>query len=167
VDDAIRNLNDQTARQILDQIARSRQPLQAQALDLTPDLRQALAGAVETSPVVEPQGELEAGSIVGPQARLVSEGELARQALLLLAEDPDTRCAIEIMAANLPEARTRFDFGATIALTTAVLFALQTHVRIDRDKDSKWTLTIEKKPTSDRLLKDLVQKLLGYLPKSG
>jgi len=53
-----------------------------------------------------------------------------------------------------------------LALATAVLIVLQTHVRFQRDAQGKWTLTIEKKPASDSLLKDLAQKLLAYLPKS-
>ena len=70
------------------------------------------------------------------------------------------------MASNLPETRSRFDAGATLALAAAVLNALQTNVPFQRNERGKWTLTIEKKPTSERLLKGLVQKLLAYLPKS-
>jgi len=84
----------------------------------------------------------------------------------VLAEDPETRQAIATMAANLPETPSKFDAGATLALATAVLIVLQTHVRFQRDAQGKWTLTIEKKPASDSLLKDLAQKLLAYLPKS-
>jgi hypothetical protein len=92
----------------------------------------------------------------------VSDGELARQALLVLAEDPETGNAIEAMAASNASAE-KFDFGATLGLTAAVLIVLQTHVRFARNSDGKWNLKIEKKPASDALLKGLVQKLIGFM----
>ena len=49
---------------------------------------------------------------LGGEASPVSEGELARQALLVLAEDPETRNAIETMATSSTSAE-KFDFGAT------------------------------------------------------
>jgi hypothetical protein len=113
-------------------------------VDWTSDLRQALASEFDTNP-----------------ATPVSDGELARQALLVLAEDPDTRDAIETMAAQR-QSLQKFDFGASIALTAAVLIVLQTRIRFERGKDGKCSLLVEKKPTSDALLKGLVQKLLAY-----
>jgi hypothetical protein len=80
--------------------------------------------------------------------------------LLVLAEDPDTRNAIETMAGQ-PQSLQKFDLGASIALTTAVLMVLQTHIHFERGTDGKWSLKVEKKPTSDALLKGLVQKLLS------
>jgi len=150
MDDLIRTLDDVTAQRVLSLIARSRAQAGADTIPWTSDLRQAVADAFELS----------------AQPATVSEGELARQALLVLAEDPDTRRAIETMAANLPESPSKFDAGATLAIATAVLIVLQTHVRFQRDAQGKWTLTIEKKPTNERLLKDLAQKLLAYLLKS-
>ena len=55
----------------------------------------------------------------------------------MLAEDPETRQAIATMAANLPETPSKFDAGATLALATAVLIVLQTHVRFQRDAQGK------------------------------
>jgi hypothetical protein len=147
----INRLDDATARNVLVQIARSRVYGRTEALSFTPDLHRALT-SVFASP---------------PQAGTTSEGDLARQALLLLAEDQATRQAIETMAANPSEARQKFDAGATIALTTAVLFALQTHIRFERDKQGKWTLAIEKKPTNESLLRALVSKLLAFVAKGG
>ena len=43
-----------------------------------------------------------------------------------------------------------------------VLIALQTHVKIEKGKDGKTAWKVEKRPTSDALLKPLVQKLLGW-----
>jgi len=39
---------------------------------------------------------------------------------------------------------------------------LQTHVKFERRPDGKWSLQLDKKPTSDALLKGLVQKLISY-----
>jgi len=52
-------------------------------------------------------------------------------------------------------------------LTTAVLIALQTHLRFERDKKGQWALHVEKRPTKDALLKPLVEKLLGFISKAG
>ncbi len=112
---------------------------------LTPDLQATLGAAFDAA---------SAGGAV-------SEGDLARAALRLYAEDPEHRTALTAMLDH-PAPQT-FDLGTTILLTAAVLAILQTHVRFDRDKDGKWTLKVEKKPTSDSLLKPLVQKLLGFV----
>jgi hypothetical protein len=143
--DIIRKLDDVTAQRILSVIARSHAATVSRKVDWTSDLRQALASEFDA----------------GPVTTSVSDGELARQALLVLAEDPDTRNAIETMAAQ-PQSLQKFDFGASIALTTAVLMVLQSHIQFERTNDGKWSLKVEKKPTSEALLKGLVQKLLGY-----
>ena len=143
--DIIRGLDDVTAQRILVVITRSRKAMVAGKVDWTADLRQALASEFDADPATAP----------------VSDGVLARQALHVLAEDPDTRNAIETMAAQ-PQSLQKFDFGASIALTTAVLMVLQSHIQFERTKDGKWSLKVEKKPTSEALLKGLVQKLLSY-----
>ncbi len=142
----IRNLDDNTAKKILGIVARSRKQATDQVVAWDPNLGQTLAQ------------EFELSGVAGP----VSDGELARQALLLLAEDPETGNAIETMAASSASAE-KFDFGATLGLTAAVLIVLQTHVRFERNSDGTWNLKIEKKPTSDALLKGLVQKLIGFM----
>jgi len=143
--DIIQKLDDVTAQRILGVIARSRTAIVPGKVDWTSDLRQALASEFDTGPATIP----------------VSDGELAREALLVLAEDPDTHNAIETMASQ-PQSLQKFDFGASIALTAAVLVVLQTHVKFDRGANGKWSLQVEKKPTSDALLKGLVQKLISY-----
>jgi hypothetical protein len=140
----IQQLDDATAQSILSVIARSRSAMGPESIDWTPDLRQALASEFEAK-----------------AAASIAEGELARQALLVLAEDSETRDAIEIMAAQ-PQRLQKFDFGASIALTAAVLIVLQTRIRFERTTDGKYSLLVEKKPTSDALLKSLVQKLISY-----
>jgi hypothetical protein len=147
-DNLIETLEDERACEILARIARSALPSGAAPISLSADLRQALANTFHPSPQLTP----------------VSEGELARQALLVLAEDPGMRQAIHDMAISLPETPAQYDAGLTAAITTAVIFVLQSYVSIERDKQGRWSVTFEKKPTSDTLLKGLVQKLLGYVP---
>ena len=148
--DAIRSLNDISAAGILGAIARSRARTMADHVPWSAGLGQMLAHEFQ----------------LAPGTAAVSEGELARQALLVLAEDPETLQAIETMAAvsagRENEAREKFDVGATVGITVAVLIVLQTHIRFERESDGKWSLKVEKKPTSDALLKGLVQKLISF-----
>ena len=51
----------------------------------------------------------------------------------------------------------------TAAVVSAVLIVLQTHVKFERDKEGRYTVLIEKKPTDESLLKGLVKKLLSVL----
>ncbi len=97
--------------------------------------------------------------VAPPSPDTVSEGDLARTALLLYAQDPAHR---EDVAAMLDgPAPEHYGIGTAIALTTAVLFILKTRLRFERDKDGKWTVLVESEPTSNNLLKELAQKLLG------
>jgi hypothetical protein len=144
--DDIAVLSDATTRRVLATVARARLHGGATPLELTPDLGRALAEALDIAPPHEP----------------ASEGDVARLALRLLAEDPVQRQTILTLASEPP--RERFDFTATLAVAAAVLLVLQTHLRFARDKDGKWTLTVEKEPTTETLLKPLVQKLLSLFP---
>ena len=143
--DTIHNLNAQAAQYILATIVQSRAAIGGESIQWDSSVGQALGNQFQ----------------VEPEAVPVSEGELARQALLVLAEDPETQKAIETMAAAAEQSPQKFDFGVTIGLTAAVLFVLQTHVKFERRPDGKWSLQLEKKPTSDALLKGLVQKLIS------
>jgi hypothetical protein len=92
------------------------------------------------------------------------EGDLARAALRLLAADPATAPRLTaLLDGPRPE---RFIDTNTIALTTAVLLALQLHVRIKR-KDGQWELLIEKPSMSGTVLKPLVDKLVAFLSRGG
>jgi len=143
--DAIRNLDDVAAQRILEAIARSHARADNETVRWSPGLAHTLAQ----------EFQLERRTL------LVSEGELARQALLVLAEDPETRKRIEAMAVGTAGSAQKFDFG-TMGITAAVLIVLQTHVRFEHNSDGTWSLKLEKKPTSDTLLKGLVQKLITF-----
>jgi hypothetical protein len=144
---SIENIEAANAPQILRVLVRSIRSDQA-APELTPELQKELASAFGLSQTAtEP----------------ASEAELARQALVLLADDTDKRSAIEALVAQTGPVPQKFDFGASLAVTAAVMIVLQTHVRFERREDGKWNVKVEKKPTSDALLKGLVQKLLGFI----
>jgi hypothetical protein len=120
-------------------------------------------GTTDPSLTAEQQDAL-AEWLGAPVASLpVSEGDLARQTLTLLATEPLRREAILAMAAESPSQSDRFDAGTTIAIGAAVLMVLQTYVRIERDKEGKWSIEIKKNPTSDKLLKPVVEKFLAFL----
>ena len=145
MDPLIDNLDDAGATRIVAAIARSRLHSGAQELPWDSGLRHTLATSLDLSPEIASS----------------SEGDLARQALLLAAEDPKIRKSIAAMAEHGVQSKDRFDAGATIALTTAVLVVLQSHLRFERDKNGAWSVIIEKKPTSDSILKSLLKKLLA------
>jgi hypothetical protein len=95
-------------------------------------------------------------------AEPVSEGDLARQSLLLLAEDPAQQPALRGLIEN-PPAEALEGVLAAIAVGTAALCVLQASVKIGRDKDGHWTFQFAKKPLSEPLLNLLIEKLGGYL----
>jgi hypothetical protein len=148
IDDMIRGLDDSQAVRVLTTFARVR--LRAGGVaetEWTPELDRALR---QDFPA-----EADAG-----RAASVSEGDLARQALLLLADDPQNREALAALIEGPPP--QSFEVVSTVALLAATLVVLQTHVLFERDRDGKIHIKIEKKPTRDSLLKDLVQKLFGF-----
>jgi len=148
----IRGLDDSQAVRVLTTFARVR--LRAGGVaetDWTPELDRALR---QDFPA-----EADAG-----RAASVSEGDLARQALLLLADDPQNRDALTALIAGPPP--ESFEVVGTVALVVAMLVVLQTHVLFERDRDGKIHIKIEKKPTRDSRLKDLVQKRFGFFPQT-
>jgi hypothetical protein len=142
----IENISPTRAQQILNTVARSLH--NNPPPELTPDLRKELAAAFNLSQA---------------PAESTTEEDLAKQALAVLAEDPNRRAAVETMAAQPTLDRQKFEPITNIALTAAVLTVLQTHVRFERLADGKYTLKVEKKATSNALLKSLVQKLIAYI----
>ena len=148
MDDMIRGLDDSQAVRVLTTFARARlRAGDVAETEWTPELDRALR---QDFPA-----EADAG-----RAASVSEGDLARQALLLLADDPQNRNALTALIAGPPP--ESFEVVGTVALVVAMLVVLQTHVLFERDRDGKIHIKIEKKPTRDSLLKDLVQKLFGF-----
>ncbi len=136
----IRNLDDATAIRVLRTFATARSRDGDYQTDWSPELRQTLVESTNASDA--------------PDA--VDEGELAREALLLLADDPDNRQGLTALIEGPPA--QRFLDPSTIAVGVAALIALQTHVKFERTKDGKIHFKIEKKP----LPVELMRKLLAF-----
>jgi len=139
---SITNLDDTHALTALSAFARAHQNQAGQLLSLSPDLREALEAAFP--------GE-------SPRSA-TSPADAARAALALLAEHPQHGPAIRALVEH--PSPQRFDLGSTALIVTAVLIALQTHIRIQRDEEGKYKILVEKKPTDAGLLGDLIRKLL-------
>jgi hypothetical protein len=88
-----------------------------------------------------------------------SNGDLARTALQMLAHDPARKQELDIIIASGPA--QKFVVVETAAVISAVLIVLQAHVKFERDKGGKWSVTVEKKATDATLLRELVKKLLA------
>jgi hypothetical protein len=142
----ITGLADTDAVRILQTFAAPWQRRGAVKTELTPDLRQALAAEFA-----------DAAPATG-----ATEGDLARAALLLAAEDDANREPLRaLITGPAPES---LGFAASITVITAAIIALQTHVKFERDKDGRLHVKIEKKPLNDALLNDVINKLFGYSP---
>ncbi|MES2645079.1 MAG: hypothetical protein V4850_36670 [Myxococcota bacterium] len=92
------------------------------------------------------------------------EADVARAATELLLQDPDSGPQIRALLDGPPP--EQFTFIETGAVITAALLVLQTHVRIERKPDGRWSLLVLKKPTESALLNALISKLLPFLGKS-
>ena len=87
---------------------------------------------------------------------------MARSALLLLASEPDYREGLTALMASPPPERMLGPWE-TMALASAVLVVLQTHFKFERDKQGRWSVNLEKKPTDVQLLKSVIQKPCRHL----
>ncbi len=110
--------------------------------DLTPDLHTALEAWRQELPQVAD-----------------SPRDLADVTVDLLEGDPGIRQNLELLDRSEPQ--TLGLDPLTIGLSVAALVALQSYVKIERTPDGKWSFTFEKKPLSDTLLGQFLEKLLG------
>jgi len=102
---------------------------------------------------------------VDPSPENITEGDLARDTFVVLAEDPQHRDTVRsLIRGPKPE---RFTPMGTVAVVAAALVVLQTRVKFDRDKEGRWSLRIEKHAASDSLLKSFVSKLVSFLDGGG
>ena len=95
----------------------------------------------------------------------INNGDLARSALLLLAEDPKHGDILNALVNGPPARQYEMTMAGTAAIIGGVLFVLGTHIEIKRDKKGQWSFTLIKKPTNPALLKNLMNKLLGFVDK--
>jgi hypothetical protein len=146
MDETIANFDDTTAIRVLDTIAKHT-PLPDEAPpQLDADLKSALE---ETTGIT-------------PAAGQVSDGDMARQALMLLAEDPKTRRRIIQVAENPP--RGFIEPALAIALTGGLIMVLKTKFDLKRNEEGRWTFSATSAPLDKDLLKDFVSKLLSWIP---
>ncbi len=90
----------------------------------------------------------------------VNEGDLAREALLILAHDQNNvEPLTALIESTSPE---RFLTAETIAIGVAALVALQTHVKFERTKEGKIHFKLERKP----LPSELIAKLISFFSQS-
>jgi hypothetical protein len=153
LDDPIRRLDDDAAVRILEAVSGARWHADegTYQTELTPELSRALREAFAVGP-----GDLPASG----------RGDVAREALLVLAADPHQRPALEAFVRDpsaAPESMALLEAAGSTALIVAALIALQTRVVIKRDAKGQTSWTIEKKPTDLPLLKPLVAKLLSLI----
>lgn len=145
IQDRIASLDDATARRVLNSIARAQTASAETAL--TPKLRRAL-------------GDFATGAETA--AVSASEGDLARTALLLLADDPQQQPILTALIEG--PAPAQFGPIKNAAVVAAVLLVLQLYVKFEYDKDDRWSIEIVKESTDKALLMPLVQKLLSHMP---
>ena len=152
----INSLSDQAAVQILATIAKHHpQGEPTESLDLT-ELTQTLPETADAQPV----------------DTAVSDGEMARAALLILAQDEELQGIIKTLAeAAQGQGEVTGDYrtfavdpvvGAGIA--TAIIFVLKTSGKIERDENGKLKWHVAWESLDKSLLKQFVDKLLTWIP---
>lgn len=150
--DRIRSLDDTAAARLLATTAR-------------PHMR---APGVETSLALDLAAALSQASGGPPPGAAPSDGDIARAALLLLADEPSTALAIAALLDGPTPERFDITLAEAAGVVTFALVILQTHFRFKKDPKGKWEILIEKRPTSDSLLKSLAslvaKKALPLLP---
>ena len=143
----IGGLDDRSAVRILQAVAQPKLRAAGSEPVWTPELGRALCAEFDVA----------AASVAA------EPGELARQTLLLLAEDPAN---VEPIAALISgPAPERFDLGVVSGsvLITAVLFALQSHIEFEADSQGHWSFKFKKTPTKDSVVTPLIRKLVSLI----
>jgi hypothetical protein len=141
MEDLINSVDDATAIRVVQIVAKN--VTQGSQPELTPGLRQLLQDKYG----------------VKPEADRASDGDLARQVLLVFAQDSRMRGPITALI----EETTPQSFGraGNLAMITAALIALQIHVHIERDAKGEVSVLVDKPSASEKLLKPLAQKLIS------
>ena len=100
---------------------------------------------------------------VAPLDIPASAGEIAREALLLLAQEPDKSGPIGAMIRNPVAQRFGLDPVSGTLLITFALFALQSHVEFSRDKEGHWEFKFKKVPSKGNVVGPLIKKLAALI----
>lgn len=143
----IKSLDDPNATRVLMAVTKPRLRDAGDLPAWTPQLARALATELE----------------VTPDTDAAAPAELARRTLLLLAQDPAYVEPIAALIRNPAPQRFMLDPITGTLLVTAAVFALQSHIDFQRDKDGKWSFKFKKTPTKDGLVTQLIKKLVALL----
>ena len=115
-------------------------------------------GLLPCAPGIEVQkAQAELATVFGQagSGEIPTEGDLARQCLRVLSQNPDTARAIAGMAEQTDHGPQCF-LIAEVSVIALALAVLGTSVRYERDKEGKVSLIVEKKAMSNAVLKKLV-----------
>jgi hypothetical protein len=140
----IKNLDDVTAVRVLQTFSAAQCRRGNYETQMSEELRQGLLKELEGSEL--------------PDA--VNEGDLAREALLILVSDQNNHEPLTaLIESSSPE---KFLDAGTIAIGVAALVALQTYVKFERTKEGKIHFKLERKP----LPSELIGKLISFFTPS-
>ena len=118
----------------------------------------------DQEPEVVPTGEL-IGALadqLGVEPGHVGDGDVARQALEMLAGDDELNARIGDMAEAPP---MRFMPGlGEIALVTAVVMLLKSRIDLERDKKGQWRFRFKSDPLDKEIFAPLAKKLPSWIP---
>jgi len=147
MNDFIQTLNDQTAVKLLSTIAKPHIDAGGNDTELTSELCDTLKNEFGSQEATES----------------VSDGDMARHALQLLAQDQQMRERIRAMV-EIPQLGKFVDPAVAIGLSAALVFVLKTSGMMKRDENGKLTWQVEWKSLDNKLLKGFVDKLLSWIP---
>ena len=148
MDEIIETLDDNSASRILKTIAKAHFDPNHSEAALSSELCDALRNELGVETVSES----------------ISDGEMSRHALQLLANDQEMKDVVGTMAKG-PAPVKLLDPVVGISLAAAVVFALKTTVEFKRDKDGRWSFDFKTKAVDRQLLKGFVERLLSWVPK--
>lgn len=132
---------------------RAREPLAPLMVDIDAEAPRILGGMLQTL-----EGELDDAPRVSPA---IDQPELVRLTLKLFAEDPRWATLIsKLITEPVPDEAGQL-YAAEALLVTALIVALQTHVKLERTAEGRWIFRLEKKPTSQSLVASVIKPLLS------
>jgi hypothetical protein len=142
-------LDDATAVRVLADVADYQAPLPdpAQLRAMETGLRQATATDPALTSYTQP------GAPAGA-------GDLARATLQHLADHP---ALAPVITRAIQDSGDPTRDPVTLTVAALVIIALQTEVKLSRDRQGHWSFTVHKHPMRDSALGQVITKLLSYL----
>jgi hypothetical protein len=144
----IRSLGDVIAVRILTNIAENNFQPSENPQNPTPEIKEALKEGFG----LEPDGEF------------VSDSDMARETLSVLAHAPDFHWIITAMDKNQPPERLVQEPATVYELYAALVVFLNTQLEFSRNKGSKYAFKMKPDAFDKKLLKGFVSKLLNWVP---